>query len=285
MFLFPPSMMKGGIFYEHGHRLFASLVGFLTIGNCLFLWLMEKRNWLRWTGTFALGLVIAQGVLGGLTVRSNCPCRFRPPMPARRSCSSESRCSWLSPAPAPGSTPFPAASAWDFGNRPCPWLSASPSSCKSWSAPSCATAMRAFPFRPFPWPTGAGFRRSGNSASPYTSCIPASARPVIVILGAALIVSIFASKRLPGKVKGLAGFLALALFVQCLLGMMTIWSGKAPVPTTFHLSVGALVFATGLLLFLAIYRLQIPVSDRTEVKGNAVNPHPDSIRQDGMALT
>ena len=34
MFLFPPSMMKGGIFYEHGHRLFASLVGLLTVANC-----------------------------------------------------------------------------------------------------------------------------------------------------------------------------------------------------------------------------------------------------------
>src|SRR4051794_38869809 len=48
MFLFPPSMMKGGIFYEHGHRLFASLVGFLTMGNCFALWFLQKRKWLGW---------------------------------------------------------------------------------------------------------------------------------------------------------------------------------------------------------------------------------------------
>jgi hypothetical protein len=40
--------------------------------------------------------------------------------------------------------------------------------------------------------------------------------------------------------------------------MGVIWTGKAPVPTTFHLSGGALVFASALLLFLMIYRLGRP---------------------------
>jgi heme a synthase len=31
MFTFPPSKWVGGILYEHGHRLIASTVGFLTI--------------------------------------------------------------------------------------------------------------------------------------------------------------------------------------------------------------------------------------------------------------
>ena len=31
MFTFPPSMWVGGIFYEHGHRLIASMVGLLTV--------------------------------------------------------------------------------------------------------------------------------------------------------------------------------------------------------------------------------------------------------------
>jgi len=102
---------------------------------------------------------------------------------------------------------------------------------------------------------------------------------------AALIVSVLTSKRQPGRVKALAGFLAFALLLQCLLGMVTIWTGKAPVPTTFHLSVGALVFATGLLLLMAIYRLQKPVPERAEPKGNTVSPSPHSLRSDGVALT
>src|SRR5262245_59346460 len=68
MFTFPPSMWVANIFYEHGHRLIASSVGFLTIVLAVWLWLTEPRRWLRWLGVVALGTVIAQGLLGGLTV-------------------------------------------------------------------------------------------------------------------------------------------------------------------------------------------------------------------------
>src|SRR3954468_18345709 len=68
MFTFPPSMWVANILYEHGHRLIASSVGFLTIILVFWLFLAEPRRWLRWLGVAALGAVIAQGVLGGLTV-------------------------------------------------------------------------------------------------------------------------------------------------------------------------------------------------------------------------
>lgn len=68
MFLFPVSKWVGGIFFEHTHRLIASIVGFLTIILALWLWRGEDRRWLRNLGFAALGLVILQGVLGGLRV-------------------------------------------------------------------------------------------------------------------------------------------------------------------------------------------------------------------------
>ena len=68
MFLYPWSKMVGGIFYEHSHRLVASMVGLLTIALALTFWLREKRASLRWLGVAALALVIGQGVLGGLRV-------------------------------------------------------------------------------------------------------------------------------------------------------------------------------------------------------------------------
>jgi cytochrome c oxidase assembly protein subunit 15 len=68
MFTFPPSMWVANIFYEHGHRLVATTVGFLTIILAAWLWVAELRRWLRWLGIAALTAVIAQGVLGGLTV-------------------------------------------------------------------------------------------------------------------------------------------------------------------------------------------------------------------------
>lgn len=68
MFLFPWHKMVGGIFYEHSHRLIASLVGFLTMILAIWLWLEEPRRWLKWLGWIALALVVFQGVLGGLRV-------------------------------------------------------------------------------------------------------------------------------------------------------------------------------------------------------------------------
>ena len=68
MFTFPPEHWVGGILYEHGHRLIASTVGFLTIILAIWLWRAEPRRWVRWLGVAALGAVVAQGVLGGITV-------------------------------------------------------------------------------------------------------------------------------------------------------------------------------------------------------------------------
>jgi cytochrome c oxidase assembly protein subunit 15 len=68
MFLFPVSKWVGGIFFEHIHRLIASTVGFLTVILAFWLWRVEHRRWLRNLGFTALGLVILQGVIGGLRV-------------------------------------------------------------------------------------------------------------------------------------------------------------------------------------------------------------------------
>ncbi|MCO4792965.1 MAG: heme o synthase [Bacteriovoracaceae bacterium] len=64
--------MKGGVLIEHSHRLLASLVGFFTILLTLSTWKKYKTND-QWQEVFHLSLlslimVIAQGVLGGITV-------------------------------------------------------------------------------------------------------------------------------------------------------------------------------------------------------------------------
>jgi cytochrome c oxidase assembly protein subunit 15 len=61
--------MKGGVFFEHGHRMIATAVGFLTIILAIWLWRADDRPWMRKLGFIALGAVILQGVLGGMTVR------------------------------------------------------------------------------------------------------------------------------------------------------------------------------------------------------------------------
>lgn len=59
------------LFVEHGHRLFASGVGLLTIALLVVVWRNDQRPWLRKLAIAALALVIFQGVLGGLRVVLN----------------------------------------------------------------------------------------------------------------------------------------------------------------------------------------------------------------------
>lgn len=61
--------MVGNLFWEHGHRMIATTVGFLVIVLNVWLWRREKRAWVRKIGFVALLLVITQGLLGGLTVK------------------------------------------------------------------------------------------------------------------------------------------------------------------------------------------------------------------------
>lgn len=60
--------MTGGVFFEHGHRMVATFVGILTIGLVIWLARSDPRPWMRKLGWAALGAVILQGLLGGLTV-------------------------------------------------------------------------------------------------------------------------------------------------------------------------------------------------------------------------
>src|SRR3954468_17710456 len=62
----PP--MVGGVFYEHGHRMVASAIGFLTLVLAIWTARAERRAGLRRLAWAALAAVIAQGILGGLTV-------------------------------------------------------------------------------------------------------------------------------------------------------------------------------------------------------------------------
>ncbi|MEN3325296.1 MAG: heme a synthase [Acidobacteriota bacterium] len=65
--------MVGNLFWEHGHRMIATTVGMLTIVLMIYILLKEKRDWVRKLGIFALLAVIAQGLLGGLTVKLMLP--------------------------------------------------------------------------------------------------------------------------------------------------------------------------------------------------------------------
>lgn len=69
--LFPS--MTGGVFFEHGHRLVAGTVGFLTLILACWTGIARTPTLVRRLAWLALLLVIIQGMLGGLTVLLKLP--------------------------------------------------------------------------------------------------------------------------------------------------------------------------------------------------------------------
>ena len=65
--------MVGGVLFEHGHRLAASLVGFLTLILSIWTVVSETRPGVRALGIAMILAVVLQGVLGGVTVLYKLP--------------------------------------------------------------------------------------------------------------------------------------------------------------------------------------------------------------------
>ncbi|MDA1043695.1 MAG: COX15/CtaA family protein [Verrucomicrobia bacterium] len=69
MWSFPFSMWRGGIFYEHLHRVIASALGVLVLVMAIWLIIKEPRKRVRYIGLACLFAVVVQGILGGMTVK------------------------------------------------------------------------------------------------------------------------------------------------------------------------------------------------------------------------
>ena len=68
--LIPTQQMNLQVFLEWFHRLDAALIGLSTIALAFLCWWYRRDlpKWLPWAASFALALIIFQGILGGLTV-------------------------------------------------------------------------------------------------------------------------------------------------------------------------------------------------------------------------
>ncbi len=71
MLLYPISQMKGGIYYEHAHRLFGMLVGVTALVMLGVVWREDSRRLVRMLAMAFIVIVCAQGLLGGLRVTGN----------------------------------------------------------------------------------------------------------------------------------------------------------------------------------------------------------------------
>jgi heme a synthase len=63
------SMLEGGAFFEHSHRVIAGVLGVLTLILVIWIWMKDNRRWLRWFGVIAIAGIVVQAILGGEVVR------------------------------------------------------------------------------------------------------------------------------------------------------------------------------------------------------------------------
>jgi cytochrome c oxidase assembly protein subunit 15 len=71
-----PQQWGAGVLFEWGHRAIAGTVSILTLTLALWVWIVERRAWVRYTALAAVALVVVQAVLGGITVLLNLPLTF-----------------------------------------------------------------------------------------------------------------------------------------------------------------------------------------------------------------
>ncbi len=259
MFAFPYSNWVGGIFFEHGHRLTASFVGFLTVILTIWMWIKERRAWVRWLGTAALGAIILQGVLGGLTVIFLLPAWIS----TLHACLAQTFfCTVIAMAvvTSPG---------WKRG-LPVVKSHAESVPVQTLSLMTTAVVYIQLILGALMRPTNSGLAHPdfplalGHIIPPFTSSkvIIHFAHRIGAVIVAAMIVWTFSRIARSYSDHALlfrpALTMAVLLTVQLSLGAITIWTAKAVIPTTAHVLIGALVLGTSFLLTL---RTHVMVAD------------------------
>jgi cytochrome c oxidase assembly protein subunit 15 len=252
--LIPPEW-HGGIPFEYGHRVAAGTVVVLVLLLMAWAWRAEPRRWVRQLVMVAFGLIVVQAVLGGITVLFELP---------------------LVTAVAHAAT----AQALF-----CLMVSIALFTNPRWSRmPRIDDPPSRFPLTALAAATTAviyaqiliGALMRHMSAGLVIPDFPLSFGQVIppywnefiavnfahrcgaVVVTAMVLWTVERTLRTHGNVTALrrpALGMFLLLVAQVCLGAITIWSGRAVIPTTSHVAVGAAVLATSLTLTLRAYRI------------------------------
>ena len=245
--------MVGGVKYEHGHRMIAGTVGLLTVLLAVWLWKTDERKWVRRLGGIAVLAVVAQAVLGGITVLFYLPA----PVSVGHACLAQlffsitvslalfTRYDWR----------------WDQQRIE---DARTPSLRRLTAGTAAAIFLQLM--------LGAAFRHNGFGIIPHVI------GAVVVAVGVFWILVRVLTRypREPRLVRP-ALWLAALLAVQLLLGIgsyvMKLAARDAPQPlppvvavTTTHVAVGALVLAASLLVTLEVFRKSGVRSQESEWK-------------------
>jgi cytochrome c oxidase assembly protein subunit 15 len=262
--LFPP--LVGGVLYEHGHRLVASLVGILMIILASWIQRCDPRRWVRQLALAALLLVIVQGVLGGITVLFLLPTAVS----VAHACTAQAFFALtviLAVCTGPSWNPLRRRLP-DDGRPPLHQL----------AALTVALVFLQLVLGAWMRHTGAGLAIPDFPLA-FGRLIPPLHDPQVRIhflhrLGAAAVAAsvlwtvgrVLRRHRANFALLGPALVLAGLLVAQVGLGALTVWTRMAVLPATAHVAGGAALLACGLILGLRARRLTPLEAPETAVR-------------------
>jgi heme a synthase len=246
---------QGGIRFEFGHRLAAGTVVILTLVLMAWAWRAEPRRWVRRLVIVAFGLIVVQAVLGGITVLLELPLAIAVTHAAT---AQALFCMMVSIAiftnPRWSTTPHlddPPA------RIPLPALAAA-TTVVIYMQILVGALMRhmsaglVIPDFPLSF---------GYLVPPYWNeyiAINFAHRCGALVVSAMIVWTLARVIRTHRDVAALrrpALPMFILLVAQICLGAIAIWSGRAVIPTTSHVAVGAAVLATSLTLTIHAYRI------------------------------
>lgn len=247
--------LVGGVRFEYGHRVVAGGVVLLTIILALWTAMIEQRSWVRKTAYAAAAVIVVQAILGGITVLYLLPL---PVAVAHAGTAQGLLCLMVSMAlftnPKFGTGPQLDA---DVG-RPRLAVLVTLTTAVIYTQILIGAVMRHL---------GAGlaipdFPTSfGHLMPPFLSIAidvnfahrcGAVAVTLMVLWTAA---RVFRGYRDRPELTRPALLLIALLAMQVTLGALTVWSGRAVIPTTTHVAIGAAVLATSLALTIRVRAL------------------------------
>jgi heme A synthase len=240
--------MEGGVLYEHSHRLFAAGVGTLTLTIAvLAVRARREDSRLGWLGPLALGMVVLQGLLGGLTVIYRLPTLVS---------TAHLGLSMLCFATL-------VYLAWRTRPRPLPHVGLS-SELRRWIALAAGAVYAQIVLGGLVRHTGAGLACgnelplcsggrvwSGLSAIAQVQVVHRWTAVAVAVLVLVVSVRVFRAERGPSLVRGLAALAPLLVAIQIVLGLLSVQSWLGLWQVTAHLGGGALLLGDLWLLWLA----------------------------------
>lgn len=246
---------QGGIRFEFGHRVVAGFVVILTLILMSWALIVEKRRWVRNTALAAFGLIIVQAILGGITVLFELPLAIAVTHAATAQaffCVMVSIAIFTNPR-------------WQQTfrrNEPSAGIPIAKLAGITTAAVYVQILIGALMRH-----LGAGLAipdfplSFGQIVPPYWNefiIVNFAHRMGAVVVSAMIIwtvARVLTAYRDEAQLRRPALGLILLLILQITLGALTIWTGRAVIPTTSHVAIGAAVLATSLTLTIRSFHL------------------------------